>query len=64
MSEDTEMLRRIAIANAYSAQMHLRVEGMKAQNEINRYSGLPPKYLEKDFLSDDMTNHILDLLQR
>ncbi len=64
MNDDTEMLRRIAIANAYSAQMHLRVEGMKAENEKNKYCGIPPKYEEKHFLAEDMTNHIIDLLSR
>jgi hypothetical protein len=64
MNDDTEMLRRIALANAYSAHMHLRVEGMKAENELRKFSGLPPKYEEKHFLVEDMTNHIIDLLSR
>lgn len=64
MNDDTEMLRRIAIANAYSAQMHLRVEAMKAENEKNKHFGLPPKYIEKDFEAENLTNHIIDLLSR
>ncbi len=64
MNDDTEMLRRIAIANAYSAQMHLRVEGMKAENELRKINGESPAYNEKHFQAEDMTNHIIDLLSR
>lgn len=63
MTEDTEMLRRIAISNAETANLLLRIASMNAENRRCEIVGQPPSYGESDFLAEANLNYILNLLQ-
>lgn len=63
MTDDTEMLRRIAIANAETANLLLRIAAMNAENQQRAAEGSSPAYRESDFTAEANMNYISNLLQ-
>jgi len=62
MSEDTEILRRIAIANSETANLLLRIAAMQAENQIRIQEGKPLAYDEAAFMKEGNLNYICQLL--
>jgi hypothetical protein len=62
-SDQIEMLRRITIANAETANLMLKIDGMKAENKMREMRGESLEYDESCFLAEANLNYISNLLQ-
>lgn len=63
-SDDVEMLRKIAIANAETANLLVRLAGMQAENTERAQRGESPAYSTSAFEAERNINYISQLLQR
>lgn len=63
MSEDTEMLRRIALANAETAHLLLRISAMNAENQQRSATSNSPAYVEQDYQNEHNLHYIHNLLK-
>jgi hypothetical protein len=63
MSDDTSMLRKIAIVNAETAHLLCRIAGMQAENQIRIQRGESLAYDQKAFEAEQKLIYTLTLLQ-
>lgn len=63
MNDDTEMLRRIALANAETANLNMRVAAMQAENMQRQVLGQSMAYVESDFHAEANLNYVTELLR-
>lgn len=61
-SDQIEILRRIAIANAETANLLLKIEAMKAENKIRELRNESPAYDEASFMAEANMGYVSSLL--
>jgi len=59
---EADMLRRVALANADTANMVLEMEAMKAQNKAREIVGDPPLYTYDDFMALGNHNRVVEII--
>jgi hypothetical protein len=61
-SDQIEILRRIAIANAETANLLLKIEAMKVENKIRKLRNESPAYDEASFMAESNMGYVSSLL--